>query len=390
MHAPRSTHAQAGFSLVELMVALVIGLILTAGVISVFITSKSTYNLNNALGAVQENGRFAMGFIEPPLRMAGYTGCAHNASTYTNHLNGGTSASLDLAKSVEGYEAVGTGIGDTYALTTANLAAANDVAKWSPNLPSDISTAIGGTGTGAAIAGNDILVIHEASNSGFDLVSPYQDSAGVFVSSAAASEVADGQIAVMTDCNKSSLFQITNVSTSSGRVDHSSGSQIPGNCLNSDPDCSGPNWDETYGAGAKLLFYNSYVFYIGVGIDGSPSLYQVSIGSGTVNGALGAPQELVPGVENMQILYGVDTNADKIPNNFQTADTITDWSQVVCVRIALLTRSDDNSIDKAPDTVPSYVLLDPTAADGVTITAIQDRRLRRTFQETISIRNMLP
>lgn len=381
----RPADRDAGFSLVELMVALLLGIILTSGIISVYITSKKTYSVNNALGTVQENGRFSFNFMEPQLRMAGFTGCAHNIGKLTNHLNGGSDASLDLSKAVQGYEANGTGIGATYTITSANLGAANDLTKWTPNLPADVGAAINGSGFGAAIAGNDIIVLHEAASNGISLVSPYQDSAGVFVSPADAGLLAVGEIAVMTDCTKSDLFQITQANTSSGRIDHSSASLTPGN--------TGSNWIDTFGAGAQLLAYNSYVYYVGVGIDGGPSLFRVSLGSNTLNGAYGAPQELVPGVESMQILYGVDTDADKIPNNFQTADTVDsggNWANVVSVRIGLLIRSDDSSTDQTPSTAPSYVLLDPTAADGVTITTLKDRRLRRSFQETISIRNLLP
>ena len=380
------------------MVALVLGLILTSGVISVYLTTKKTYSVNNALGAVQESARFSFSFMEPPIRMAGFTGCAHNSAKLTNHLNGGTSATLNLSQAVQGYEANGTGTGASYTITAANLAAANDVTKWTPNLPPDITAAISGAGFGAAIAGNDIIVIHEASTNGFGLVSPYQDSAGDFLTPTNAGQLAVGEIAVMTDCNKSDLFQITQANSSSGRIDHSAAALTPGN--SNGPAPFGVNWNDVFGAGAKLLFYNSYVFYIGVGIDGGPSLFQVNLGSSATTGIYGLPQELVPGVENMQILYGVDTDADKIPNLFETADTVDaagNWGKVVSVRVALITRSDDNSTDQAPSAAPKYVLLDATTPDsgvtfpdGVTVTALQDRRLRRTFQETISIRNLLP
>jgi len=382
----------SGFSLVELMVALVLGLILTSGVISVYLTSKKTYSLSNAVGQVQENGRSALYFMEDPIRMAGYMGCNH--STLTDHVLGGAgSATLDLSKAVEGYEAngtAGTGPGNSYTISAANLAAVNNATKWSPNLPADILAAVGAT----AIPGSDIIVLHEASNNGFGLVSPYQTSAGVFVLPANAAQLAVGEIAVMTDCNKADMFQITQANSSSGRVDHSAGGTVPGNMTNAQAGNLGcdPVWCDTFGASAKLLFYNSYAFYIGVGADGGPSLYQINLGSNAVNGSFGAPQELVSGVENMQILYGIDTDGDKIPNNFQPASSVANWTQVVCVRIAIITRSDDASLDATPSTAPSFFLLgnSPTdATNGVTITSIKDRRLRKVYTETIGIRNLL-
>lgn len=397
---PGSPPRQSGFSMVELMIALVLGLILTAGVISVYVTSKKTYSLNIGVGQVQESGRFALSFMEKPIRMAGYTGCNHSTgNNFYNHLNGGTNASFNLADGIQGYEANGTGVGSSYTITAANLVAANDATKWTPNLPADIFNAIQAN----AIAGSDIVVLHEGSTNGFALVpdgsGKYQDSAGVFVSTASAAQLADGEIAVMTDCSKASLFQISNIGTNgsgSSRLDHSAAAGSPGNCNNGVGGCTPPAWPETYGAGSQLLFFDTFVFYIGVGADGGPSLYEVSIGSGTTNGTLGTPVELVPGVENMQILYGVDTDGtDKIPNNFQTASAIAaaSWPNVVSIRVGLLTRSDDNSVDTAPTTAPVFTLLGISSADttnGVTLTTIKDRRLRRTFTETISIRNSLP
>lgn len=64
---------QKGFSIVELMIALVIGLLLMTGVIQVFISSKQTYATNEAMARLQENGRFALEFIARSARIAGYT-----------------------------------------------------------------------------------------------------------------------------------------------------------------------------------------------------------------------------------------------------------------------------------------------------------------------------
>ena len=65
-------HKQLGLSLVELMVALVLGLVLMAGVIQVFLASRQTYNANEAMARMQENGRFALEFISRSARLAGY------------------------------------------------------------------------------------------------------------------------------------------------------------------------------------------------------------------------------------------------------------------------------------------------------------------------------
>ena len=68
----RSCDRQYGFSLVEMMVALVIGLFVLAGVGSVYITGKQSYHARDGLSLLQENGRIAIRIIEQTVRMAGY------------------------------------------------------------------------------------------------------------------------------------------------------------------------------------------------------------------------------------------------------------------------------------------------------------------------------
>lgn len=62
---------QAGFSLVELMISLVLGLIIVGGAVNAFISSKQTYTLQEAMSRVQESGRFALDLMAKDLRLAG-------------------------------------------------------------------------------------------------------------------------------------------------------------------------------------------------------------------------------------------------------------------------------------------------------------------------------
>lgn len=63
---------QFGFSLVEIMVALLLGLFLISTVIQLFVNSKEAYRFQNALSRIQENGRLAMESMATDIRMAGY------------------------------------------------------------------------------------------------------------------------------------------------------------------------------------------------------------------------------------------------------------------------------------------------------------------------------
>lgn len=68
---------QAGLSIVELLVALVISMLLMTGVVQVFLASKQTYASNEAASRLQENGRFALEFIAQSARHAGYVEAAN-------------------------------------------------------------------------------------------------------------------------------------------------------------------------------------------------------------------------------------------------------------------------------------------------------------------------
>ncbi len=70
---------QTGLSLIEIMIALLIGAFLIGGVLQIFIGSKQTYRMQENLSRLQENGRFALDFLAKDIRSAGYRECL----TYT-------------------------------------------------------------------------------------------------------------------------------------------------------------------------------------------------------------------------------------------------------------------------------------------------------------------
>ena len=62
---------QQGLTLVEIMIAVTISLLLLAGVMQIFIGSKASYNLQNGMGRMQENGRYAMDILDRNIGMTG-------------------------------------------------------------------------------------------------------------------------------------------------------------------------------------------------------------------------------------------------------------------------------------------------------------------------------
>ncbi|NGP54796.1 PilW family protein [Thioalkalivibrio sp. XN8] len=75
---------QQGLTLVEILVAILISLILIAGVIQIFVGTRQTYRFQDALARVQENGRFAAETISRDVRLAGFVGCTTLISVTPN------------------------------------------------------------------------------------------------------------------------------------------------------------------------------------------------------------------------------------------------------------------------------------------------------------------
>src|SRR5690606_37246283 len=130
----------SGMTLIELMVALAIGSFLLLGAVTVFVQSQAAFRVNEASARLQENARFALGAIEPDIRMAYYLGL----TTRPDRIRGRASPDDPVAF------AVGGDCGPNW---TVNLDAAidgtNNVYGWS-------CTPYAGAG---AMAGSDTLVV---------------------------------------------------------------------------------------------------------------------------------------------------------------------------------------------------------------------------------------
>lgn len=80
---------QRGFSLVELMVALVIGIILVYGAVRLLVDSRNTQRASESTASVQEIATYALAVLEPDVRLASYWGKTNRA----DFVSGATSAS---------------------------------------------------------------------------------------------------------------------------------------------------------------------------------------------------------------------------------------------------------------------------------------------------------
>ena len=66
---------QRGFGLIELLIALALGLIIVLGVVQIFIAAKNTYVSQNSAAAMQEDARFVLSKMIQEIRMVGMFGC---------------------------------------------------------------------------------------------------------------------------------------------------------------------------------------------------------------------------------------------------------------------------------------------------------------------------
>ncbi|NRA83608.1 MAG: prepilin-type N-terminal cleavage/methylation domain-containing protein, partial [Gammaproteobacteria bacterium] len=69
------SRSQLGFSLIELMIAMVISSIVIGGIFSIFIKTKDSQRYSMAVSRVQESSRFSLGYLKQDIRMIGYRGC---------------------------------------------------------------------------------------------------------------------------------------------------------------------------------------------------------------------------------------------------------------------------------------------------------------------------
>jgi type IV pilus assembly protein PilW len=74
----------AGMTLIELMVAMAIGMFLMIGAVRVFMQGRTTFRITEAVSRLQENGRFVLDTVEPDVRMAHYWGLTARSTKISN------------------------------------------------------------------------------------------------------------------------------------------------------------------------------------------------------------------------------------------------------------------------------------------------------------------
>jgi type IV pilus assembly protein PilW len=318
MQLPRS---QIGISIIEIMIALLIGAFLIGGLMQMFIGSKRTYNMQDANSRLQENGRFAAEFLAQDVHDANFWGCLILSSTSNDSLSG----------------------------VTGNLGIAGSNDNVDPNI----------------VKPTDSIFLSGLRGAGVSVMSSSNGLTPLTISAGAGSNLSQGDWVAVSDCDSADVFQITNDPGNGTVINHDNNS-----------------FAHTYGTTAQIFPWYSVTYDIQQR-KGKLSLYRTELDPTGV--PLNPTQELVEGIENMQILYGEDIDTDStsagygLPDYYVPADQVVNMANVKGVRISLLAAStNDNLVTQAV----------PYTYNGETITPT-DLKIRNVYDITLAVRSRI-
>lgn len=287
--APARSTSQ-GFSLVELMIAIVIGLIVILGASSVFLSSKQSYRTSSALNQIQDGTRIAFELLARDLRQARLTGCG-NQNTVNNRITGTPWYSDITDNGLRGYDS-----------TTAAA----------PEL-------IVGTASSNQVAGTESLAIVGAGDVSYGLGATYVATTGLQITEANP-QFSIGDLIVVCDPQQADIVQITG--NNGGNFQVAVGSGTPGNAT---------AINRIYDVNALASSLKSVIWYIGCNpavelacdpLRGGTSLYRlIVVGVAASTSITTQRQEMVRGVAALGFRYHTTGAAD-----FVEAGAVASWA----------------------------------------------------------------
>lgn len=361
---------QKGLSLVELMVALTLGSVVTVGVVQLFVANSQTYKLLVGQSRMQESARFTLEFIGRAAHSAGYKGCYSTNDGVITTLDPPTNIpyEFELRVGVLGYDGAAgtwnpsvTSSGISTTLPSSVGATDSNVFSTTSGTGCFGSNTCAGNGidTSAIVEGTDILTMRNLSKTDARLVTPMPTSSEDIEVAIPVNgiEFEVDHVVLISDCEKGTLFTVTGISEAAGvaTIAHVVGTTPTSNTFARLADVN------TYETDAAVAAIETNTFYIAPG-EGLNNIGDQVLSLWRKTG-VAEPVELVEGVEDLQVLYGVDTDGDDVPNQYLVAN-LADVDEIVTIRVAVTV----NSVDE----------VGAGTADGL---------LRRTFTQTIKLRN---
>lgn len=300
---------QAGLTLVELMVALALGLLIISAVIAVYSATTGTYRSTEGLSRIQENARLAFDQISRDIRMADFSGCWGAQTEFRNYMTGAEPTPAGRLPML-GYNANG--------------------GSWAPVVPAGL-IAVGANPINTA----DIITLFTTTGRAVPVLEHAAPTDPVVVPRGVNIEA--GQTIAVTNCNVNvgAIFQVTSIAENNNVtpnrliLEHATGpvGALVGNATNT-------IGDAYQGALAEIQVFSDVVYYIALNANGIPALFR------RVNGA--AATEIVEGVTDLQFEYGEElAAAPGRVGQYVAADAVSDWNRVISVRVRITLRTPD-------------------------------------------------
>lgn len=344
---------QRGLSMLELMIASVMGVALLAGFLKVFSVIQDTDRTLRSIGEIQDTGRTALRLIKEDVQMGAYQGCATGPHVTFNTI-AKDSPTLNLYNSaIKGYE-----------VTEKGWRSGND--KPSGGLP----------GTQRAMLNSDVITIQRASTLELPLVENMAVAGSPLVVDGNMLGLKKGDLALVADCESVDLFRVSNQPGQSGAVQiaHNSSANLSDNLR------------KAYGTQASVMKFIAHTYY--VGDTGRRDEHGHPVTALYRHSADGQVVELMEGIENLQILYGARSGQGRL-RYLAADDASLKWERVESVKLSFLVAGSDEVLKDSDDTI--YQLagqeMRPARNAGVDATYTTNKKLRKAFSSTIYMRN---
>lgn len=308
---------QRGLTLIELMIAMVLGLLVTLAVVNLFLTTRAVYRQNENLARMQESARFAFEFLGRDIREAGGIPCGRDLPT-DNVLNNSSSNWWSNWEDANGRNGI-NGYDDTQDTFPPRQFGSN---------------------AGDRVANTDAFVLRTGSFGNNFIITEHKPTSAEFTVNTTAHGLKQGDIVMVCDYRQAAIFQVTNANSNKifYNNDAAGGSVSPGN---SPTGMSHTFKNENGGfPGSK---FSAFAWYVGHNDRGGTSLYRVRMNN--TGGTVGVTtDEIVEGVTDMQVTYLVRADNGTLANDYVGASAVaaTDWEKVVAVRVALTFASLEN------------------------------------------------
>ena len=327
-----------GASLIELMLALGLGVVVAAGAARLFADSQRAYTLLHGQTRMQESARQAVDFIARSVRSAGYLGCRSSPGAVWNTLNGGWDDMFEINVSVPVEAFDGTD-------------ARGSPDSWTPHLPPSLMRG-GGIDIGAVSPLTDVLVLRRVAAPGARIAAMAAPDGFPVVEDDGELGIEADDFAVISDCRQAALFRVDRIERGDGVATLVRG---PGALLS--------GTDTSYGGaigpeGAAVFGVVTEIYFIARGTGRN------NVGSAPASlwrkTTTDAPVELIQGVEDLQVRLGLDGNGDRAVDRYALAGEVAGQDvRSIDVRVTA------NSVDAVDGTEP----------------------MRRTFSRVIALRN---